>query len=59
MRIALTCLEAGVATLIEKPLAGTYAEGEAIVNAGQASRTVVAVGYCSVFEKTSCSWESS
>jgi predicted dehydrogenase len=45
MRIALTCLEAGVATLIEKPLASTYAEGEAIVNAGQASRKVVAVGY--------------
>jgi len=45
MRIALTCLEAGVATLIEKPLASTYAEGEAIVAAGQVSRTVVAVGY--------------
>jgi len=45
MRIALTCLQAGVATLIEKPLASTYAEGEAIVRAGQASGTVVAVGY--------------
>ena len=45
MDIALTCLEAGVATLIEKPLASTYAEGEAIVKAGQASGTVVAVGY--------------
>lgn len=45
MSIALTCLEAGVATLIEKPLASTYAEGEAIVRAGQASGTVVAVGY--------------
>ena len=31
MSIALTCLEAGVATLIEKPLASTYAEGAAIV----------------------------
>src|SRR2546428_6245120 len=45
MRIALTCLEAGVATLIEKPLASTYAEGEAIVRAGQSSGTVVAVGH--------------
>lgn len=45
MSIALACLEAGAATLIEKPLASTYAEGEAIVNAGQASRKVVAVGY--------------
>ena len=45
MRIALTCLEAGVATLIEKPLASTYAEGEAIVCAGQEHTTVVAVGY--------------
>ena len=45
MSIALTCLEAGVATLIEKPLASTYAEGEAIVRAGQGSGTVVAVGY--------------
>src|SRR2546429_8700134 len=44
MDIALTCLEAGVATLIEKPLASTYAEGEAIVRAGQASGTVVAGG---------------
>jgi predicted dehydrogenase len=45
MSIALACLEAGVPTLIEKPLASTYAEGEAIVHAGQASGTVVAVGY--------------
>lgn len=45
MSIALTCLEAGVATLIEKPLASTYAEGEAIVQAGEASGTIVAVGY--------------
>jgi predicted dehydrogenase len=45
MRIALTCLEAGVATLIEKPLASTYAEGEAIVHAGQTYGKVVAVGY--------------
>lgn len=45
MSIALTCLEAGVATLIEKPLASTYTAGEAIVYAGQAHGTVVAVGY--------------
>jgi len=45
LSVALPCLEAGVATLIEKPLARTYAEGEAIVQAGEASGTVVAVGY--------------
>jgi predicted dehydrogenase len=42
---ALACLEAGVATLIEKPLASTYAEGETIVRAGEKYGTVVAVGY--------------
>ena len=45
MSIALACLEARVATLIEKPLARTYAEGAAIVQAGQTSGTTVAVGY--------------
>lgn len=45
LSVALPCLEAGVAALIEKPLARTYAEGEAIVQAGEASGTVVAVGY--------------
>ena len=45
MSIALTCLEAGVATLIEKPLASTYTEGEAIVHAGEKYGAVVAVGY--------------
>ena len=45
MRIALACLEAGVATLIEKPLASTYAEGEAIVRAGEKYAAAVAVGY--------------
>ena len=34
-----------MSTLIEKPLASTYAEGEAIVRAAQAHRQVVAVGY--------------
>jgi len=52
MSIALTCLQAGVATLIEKPLASTYAEGEAIVHAGQKYGTVVAVGYVVRFRET-------
>jgi len=45
MSVALACLEAGVPTLIEKPLASTYAEGEAIVRAGRQYGAVVAVGY--------------
>lgn len=47
--IAVACLEAGVATLIEKPLAGSYADGEAIVLAGAKSGRPVAVGYCTRF----------
>jgi len=52
LEIAIACLEAGVSTLIEKPLARSVTEGEAIVRAEQASRGVVAVGYCTRF------WES-
>ena len=43
--IAVACLLAGVSTLIEKPLATTVADAEAIVEAGQQSGAVVAVGY--------------
>jgi glycosyltransferase involved in cell wall biosynthesis len=52
MSIALACLEAGVPTLIEKPLASTYAEGEAIARAGQAYGKVVAVGYVVRFRES-------
>jgi predicted dehydrogenase len=52
MSIALTCLEAGVATLIEKPLATTYAQGETIVNAGEKYGAVVAVGYVIRFRES-------
>jgi predicted dehydrogenase len=48
-RLALECLEAGVSTLIEKPLARSVAEGEAIAQAARASGRTVAVGYCTRF----------
>ena len=47
--LAVQCLEAGVSTLVEKPLATTTAEGEAIARAAERSRRVVAVGYCMRF----------
>ncbi|PYV39915.1 MAG: hypothetical protein DMG06_21805 [Acidobacteria bacterium] len=47
--IAVACLEAGVATLIEKPLASSLADGEAIVAAAQKTGAPVAVGYSTRF----------
>jgi predicted dehydrogenase len=43
--IAVACLEAGVPTLIEKPLASTYAEGVRILQAAARGGVAVAVGY--------------
>src|SRR2546430_2390373 len=42
---AVAALERGLATYLEKPLARTLADGEAIVAAWRASGTVCAVGY--------------
>lgn len=47
--VAVACLRSGVPVLIEKPLASTYAEGEAIVRAAAESGRVVAVGYSTRF----------
>ncbi len=47
--IAITCLDAGVSVLIEKPLASTYADGLAIVEAAKRNGTTLAVGYCTRF----------
>jgi predicted dehydrogenase len=47
--IAVRCLDAGVSVLIEKPLAHSYAEGQAIVDAAERSKKVAAVGYCTRF----------
>ena len=49
--IALRCLRAGIATLIEKPLAHCYADGLRIVEAAESNGTVLAVGYCSRFRE--------
>lgn len=43
--LALKCLAAGVHVLIEKPLATSLAEGEAIVAASNAAGKIAAVGY--------------
>ena len=47
--IAITCLKAGVPTLIEKPLASTYQAGLEIVRAADEAGKVVAVGYSTRF----------
>jgi predicted dehydrogenase len=47
--IAMTCLRAGVNCLIEKPLAASLAEGEAIAAASEEHRVTAAVGYSSRF----------
>lgn len=49
--IALECLRAGASTLIEKPLAVSVLEGEAIVKAAADSGTVAAVGYVTRFQE--------
>ncbi len=47
--VALTCLEAGVPVLIEKPLASSHADGLAILEAARRAGKTVAVGYCTRF----------
>ncbi len=50
--IALRCLDAGVATLIEKPLAATREEGEEILRAARESACPVAVGFVTRFRRS-------
>lgn len=47
--IALACIEAGIHVLIEKPLANTAAEGEAIAAAAERKGVAVASGFCTRF----------
>ena len=47
--LAIAALERGIAVLIEKPLAGTVAEGEAIVSAARAAGVPVQVGHVERF----------
>ena len=42
---ALTCMQAGLAVLLEKPIAPTVAEGEALVKATDAARARVLIGH--------------
>jgi predicted dehydrogenase len=46
---ALVCIQAGVATLIEKPLAASVADGTRIADAAAAAGVVTAVGYVTRF----------
>lgn len=50
--VACRCLRAGIGTLIEKPLATSVAEGEAILEAAALSGAVVAVGYVTRFRES-------
>lgn len=47
--LALAALEAGVATLVEKPLAATVEEGRALVNAADSAGTLLQVGHIERF----------
>lgn len=49
--LAVQCIEAGVGTLIEKPLASTFDDGKAIVQASVERGTVLAVGYVTRFRE--------
>src|SRR5918992_431561 len=42
---ALQCLEAGLPVLLEKPIAGTVAEGEGLVRAVEAKKAKVLIGH--------------
>lgn len=48
-RVALECIEAGVDVLVEKPIAATIDEAEAIVNAARAHNRIVQVGHIERF----------
>ena len=47
--VAVAAIERGIAVLVEKPLAGSVADGEAIVAAAEASGVPVAVGHVERF----------
>ncbi len=47
--LAMECLEAGIPTLVEKPLATSVTDGERIVQVGEERGLVVAVGYTTRF----------
>jgi predicted dehydrogenase len=50
-QLALKCIEAGVATLIEKPLATSVEEGEVIARAARERGVMVSVGYATRFDE--------
>lgn len=47
--VALACIERGIATLVEKPLAATLAEGSALRDAAEANSTPLMVGHIERF----------
>lgn len=51
-QVACDCLAAGVATLVEKPLAGTLADGQQILVSAAAHRSLLQVGHIERFNPT-------
>jgi predicted dehydrogenase len=47
--VGMTCLQAGVHVLIEKPIAASIAEAESLVNAAAESQTILQVGHIERF----------
>ena len=48
-QVGIDCLQAGVHTLIEKPIAASIAEAESLVNAAAASQCILQVGHIERF----------
>ena len=48
-QVGMTCLQAGVHVLIEKPIAASIAEAESLVNAAAASQCILQVGHIERF----------
>lgn len=48
-QVGMTCLQAGIHVLIEKPIAASIAEAESLVNAAAASQCILQVGHIERF----------
>lgn len=52
--VGLTCLQAGIHVLIEKPIAASIAEAESLVNAAAGAKCILQVGHIERFNPAFC-----